>query len=663
MFAGLSSRHGSRSFSTSVLFGLNLFFFFLLTQFCRAAQAVGVSENQSPDQLTKTAESYEQFLRGESANSESRLQIQEKLGAVYFLLHRYRESLDMLTPILHEQSGSASAKKRTDDTSLNAQSWLVSGLDYLELNQLPDATRALRHALSMQSGNANARLALGDALARSGQMEGAAKEYAEQTKLTPTLPDAWYKLGLAHEEISVKTSRREVKPAEQNIVQQLNAEESLAKGDNLNAARMLFHMLHASPGQPEIHADLGTALLQLGYVKAAQEHLNQELIENPGSPIAQLGLAQTAALNGNWGAVGAKLEHLSKAQPREFMQLTEFPPVGLVVQAWARGQMKPPQPFTESAAGALWKSWLSDSNVVAQISDDQPSTPCGAEKNEMTPGIWMSEPCYFALIVRLKKKSSLTINEKIKLTEAQFRIGDYDAALRSAKLLRAADPLSGWAIYWLSKAHDALAEQCFLKVGALNPDSSRVHQMLAEHYMKLSDYPRAKSEFQAAIRLAPASPELHLGLGTALSRAGDWAQAEKELKTTLEISPKSPFAHYELGHVYVQQNQWQQAIDELRQVSEDSTALLSARIDLAKAEEEVGEDSQAVKDLLSVAALDRDGELYFRLAALYRKIGDTAQARDTLAIFKQRRAASLQTDAEELGALEKEQESGDPKSP
>ena len=271
-------------------------------------------------------------------------------------------------------------------------------------------------------------------------------------------------------------------------------------------------------------------------------------------------------------------------------------------------------------------------------------------------GNWLTEDCYSHLIRTANRETHLSENARIKLTEAEFRSGQYEAALLSATRLRQADPRSGWGIYWLSKSHDAIAEQCFLKIGALNPDSARVHQMLGEHYLKLSDYPKAKSEFQSALRLSPNSPDLHLGLGTVLSRSSDWTSAEEELKSTLELAPKSSFAHYELGHVYVQQSEWIRAIEQLRQVLDDSTVLLSARLDLAKAEAETGQGAMAIQDLLSVAALDQDGELYFRLASLYRSIGDQSKAREALATFKQRRAASLQTDTQELGALEKEQE-------
>jgi tetratricopeptide (TPR) repeat protein len=633
----------------------------------QSAEAASSAASQSPEQLTTTAESYEKFLRGPATGSpESRLEIQQHLGAVYFLLHRYRDSLDVLTPILRELP-SQSAKK--DAVSLQAQSWLVSGLDYLELNQLTDATRALRHSLAMQPDSANARLALGDTLARSGHTEEAAKKYEEQTTRTPSLADAWYKLGLAHSQLSAEISRATVKPAEQGLAQQLAAEELLAKGDNLNAARELFRVARGSPNQPDVQAELGSALLNLGYVKAAEDHFHQELATNPQSPLAELGLAQTSALTGNWAQAAEKLEHLSESQPRESVRLLEFPPVGLVVQAWAANQMNAPASFVESPAGQIWKSWLNDSNVVAKISGDgkdESGPPCTGQQRDIPPGVWLSEGCYVSLERKLKAKTNLTVAAKTKLAETEFRLGQYNSALHTAKLLGAADPHSGWAIYWLSKTHDAMAEQCFFKVGELNPDSARVHQMLAEHYLKLSDYPRARTEFQNAIRLTPGSPDLHLGLGTVLSRAGQLEQAEKELETTLDLAPKSAFAHYELGHVYVGQNQWTKAIEQLRQVPDDSSVLLSARLDLAKAESEMGQTSEAVRDLLSVANLDQDGELYFRLAGLYRTLGDDAHAREAMGTFKQRRAASLQADTAEVGALEREQEvghAGSPQSP
>jgi len=644
-----------------------------------AAQTTGANsplEKQTPEQLEKTAEAYEKFLREPLAlgtPQSSVIEVRAHLATVYFLLHRYHDSLDALRPVLGEKSAPQNPGPRSAEdpksVSLRAQSWLVSGLDSLELNQLPDAIAALQHALAMEPKNATARMALGDALARSSRMEDAIKEYQEQTRLTPSLPDAWYKLGLAHSQISAEFLHAEVKPVEQNIMQQLTAEELIAKGETLNAARDLFRLLRQAPGMPEAHAELGTALLELGYANAAEDHFHKELTNNSESPLAHLGLAQTAALRGEWDLVRVEFEHLSTSNSREFTQLLDLPPSVLVLQAWSGGRMKLPERFAESPSGRVWKSWLS-ADATAAISangkEDSAYRCPGNQPNADVPGVWLTEACYKDLVRQLTARKELSFFGRVKLAEAQFRLGQYDAALRTAKLLRTIDRSSGWGIYWMSKSHGALAEECFLRVGALNPDSARVHEMLGDHYLKLADYPKAKAEYQEAIRLAPDLPDLHLGLGTVLSRTSDWAQAEKELKRTLDMTPESSFAHYRLGHVYVEENLWEEAIKQLRQVPSDSTVLLSARLDLARAEAEIGQTSRAIEDLLSVAELDHDGEVYFRLAPLYRKMGDQERAREALATFKRLRAASLEADKDELGGLENEQVSGltgTPKSP
>jgi tetratricopeptide (TPR) repeat protein len=661
MFVGSTSQRRSGTIFRSAW--LLVLLFFSPPGIHVAAQTSEKGAGQDLDQLAKMAESYEKFLRASAPGSASHIEVQQRLGAVYFLLHRYRDSLHLLTPVLGDPFKSTPSGRNAGMAParpLQAQCWLVAGLDYLELGQLTEATPTLRHALSLEPNNPNARLALGDALARSGRMQDAEDEYERQTRLTPGLADAWYKLGLAHSQISVELLHEKVRPVDAAIVQQLTAEELLAKGDMMGAARTLFRVLRGAPNQPEVHAELGNALLTMGYIKAAQDHFHQELINNPESPLAELGLVQTAALGGDWDQAGARMERLSQTQARELMRLLEFPPAAPVLQASAKGQMNAPESFTRSPAGAIWKSWLSDSNIVPRLQEPEAQTSAKAcsraSSNESRPGIWRTEACYSRLASQFRGRKDLSVSARIKLAEAEFRSNQYEAALLTAKLLHKTDPSNGWGIYWLSKAHDEMAEQCFLTVAALNPDSMRVHQMLAEHYTKLSDYPKAKAEFQSAIRLGPDSPDLHLGLGTVLSKTGELDQAEQELKKTLALAPKSAFAHYQLGHVYVQQSRWAEAIEQLRQVPADSTVSLSTHLDLAKAESETGQTSQAVDDLLSVESLDQDGELYFRLAALYRRTGDSARARDALATFKRRRAVSLQTDTDEIGALEKEQE-------
>ena len=244
--------------------------------------------------------------------------------------------------------------------------------------------------------------------------------------------------------------------------------------------------------------------------------------------------------------------------------------------------------------------------------------------------------------------------EKIKLAEAEFRLGDYAGALRAAENVLRSDPEQPWGTYWLTKAHSALATDCFVRVGTLNPDSPRVHQMLAKHYAGWADYSKAKTEYLAALRLAPGLPDLHLGLATVYWRTAEWPQAQKELERTLELAPGSAVARYELGNTYVQQRQWDSAVPHLRQALADSSLAFGARLDLSKAESEMGQTRQALEDLLPIASEDKDGEVHFRIAKLYRKLGDSAHAQGALEIFKQLSAAAQRASDSDLDLVESE---------
>lgn len=117
------------------------------------------------------------------------------LATALFMLHRYDESLESLQPLIpsnpeatHSDAEGPAATPARPKVAIPAQAWLVRGLDCLELarpgdiNRLSDATSSLRRALELNPASGTARMALGDALARSGHLEEAAEEYRQQLR-------------------------------------------------------------------------------------------------------------------------------------------------------------------------------------------------------------------------------------------------------------------------------------------------------------------------------------------------------------------------------------------------------------------------------------------------------------------------------------------------
>ena len=222
------------------------------------------------------------------------------------------------------------------------------------------------------------------------------------------------------------------------------------------------------------------------------------------------------------------------------------------------------------------------------------------------------------------------------------------------------NPRNQWAIFWLSQASGALAQECFSKVASLNPDSARLHELLAHYFATRRQFARAKTEYLAAIQKAPELSDLHLGLGTLYLHDGELPEAEKELQRTIELAPESALAHYELGHIYAHGQRWDLAVPQLRRAVSDPAVAVKARLDLAKALAETDRTREAVEELLPALPDDKDGEAHYRLAGLYRKLGDNTRAEETLNAFKRLRDASIQANRGELEALQNEREKFDP---
>jgi tetratricopeptide (TPR) repeat protein len=631
----------------------------------------GIGGGESPEQIEQAVIRYENFLADPAPGTtqSTMLAVRVRLGTAYFLLHRYPESLKALAAVV----GSDPRKSTTPNSAMHsasgsepnarlmfAQAWLVYGLDHLELNQAADAIAPLRRALDLDPQNANARLALGDALARDNQMQAAEKEYEEQLRLTPSLPDCWYKLGMVHLQLAADWKRVLTEKSGNSILsQQLSAEDMLAGEANWDAARILLRLTKDAPGQPAVHADLGRALLALGYPKTAAHEFRQELALDPEDPSAMLGLAETAVLREGWEDADSELDKLTQSQPRQFAQLVESAPPGPLRQAWNDGLVKMPESIAKTPEGVFWKNWLTTSSLTPDMisSITRQSSACAVASLDTAPGRWLSESCYRRLARTLRDRQQLSSAAKVKLVETLFRLGDYQGAMDQAQSILQSHPNDGWGTYWLSRAHSELAGDCFVKLGLLDPASPRVHQMLAERYLGWGQFSQAVSEYEAAIKLAPSLPDLYLGLGDTYTRMLDWADAVTQYKKTIELAPGSLAAQAELGHAYVRLGEWELAIAQLSQIPADAPQAAAARLDLANAEDQLGETRQAIAELLPFEAQDKDGEIHFRLGVFYRKIGDTDHAKEAMQAFQSLRAAELAVSHSEIQALEDEKES------
>lgn len=637
--------------------------FCMLSIAAQSSSDQAIDESGTSQQLQRAVAEYERLLAhpvpGTAFTTLETIRL--RLGTAYFLLKRYSDSLRVLSPLI------AARATGPEPRPLLAQAWLICGLDHLDLNQAAEAIAPLHRALANDPKNANARLALGDSFARTGQMEDAEQQYEDQLHLTPSLANAWYKLGMVHIQLALDwKTHLAADPDASPLSQELVARDLLASQANWDAARLLLDLAKSFPSQPGVHSDLGRALFALGYTKSAADEFRRELASDPENPFAMLGIAEVDAFDQQWAAADAEIDSLARYQSRTFTRMVESAPLGPLRQAWNDGSIRLPGKIAATPEGSFWKTWLTMSSLTPNMlsSLPHPDQICATIplESRTTPGHWLSQPCYRKLLMRLQAHPHSSASQP-KWMETLFRLGDYTDTMRLARTLLRSNPKDPWAAYWLSRSHSELAGDCFVKLALLDPASPRVHQMLAERYLGWGQFTQAIAEYQTAIRLAPSLPDLHLGLGDAYARMLDWSHAVTEFQKALDLAPGSVAARVELGHAYVKIGDWKSAVDVLRTIPSDAPQTAYARLDLANAENQLGDTRQAVTDLLPVVSRDKDGEIHFRLAVFYRKLGDLDRAKQAMQAFQSLRAAQLAVSHSEIQALEAEKAADLPAPP
>ena len=113
------------------------------------------------------------------------------------------------------------------------------------------------------------------------------------------------------------------------------------------------------------------------------------------------------------------------------------------------------------------------------------------------------------------------------------------------------------------------------------PDNIEDRIKLAEGLYRIGDLDAAIDECRAALTLKPDSDRAHLQLGVAFMAKQDWRAALTELREAARLNPALTQAHYNLGAVYYTIGNLKAAIQSYRQALELQASFPDARYRLA----------------------------------------------------------------------------------
>ncbi|MPY90799.1 MAG: tetratricopeptide repeat protein [Luteitalea sp.] len=195
------------------------------------------------------------------------------------------------------------------------------------------------------------------------------------------------------------------------------------------------------------------------------------------------------------------------------------------------------------------------------------------------------------------------------------------------------------------------AQRAFEQISAIDPDSYRAHQVMAESLEAQERVDEAIDEYRRVLRAKPDLPSVHLAIGNLLMSEGRAREALDEYREELRVRPEESEVHYRMGRSFV-----------VLGMADDGEASLTRALELADPPAAVqrelgrlyltrGKAGYAVRALSKyVGSSDNDASAHYLLMQAYRALGDATAAERHLAIYE-RLSARDEQDASLKNAL------------
>jgi tetratricopeptide (TPR) repeat protein len=228
----------------------------------------------------------------------------------------------------------------------------------------------------------------------------------------------------------------------------------------------------------------------------------------------------------------------------------------------------------------------------------------------------------------------IRIETGMELIEIYSGTGDLDKAAATVSVLRKLEPTDEAVLFTAYRIYSDLANESLLSLSVVAPNSARMHQAMAHELAKRGKTEEAIENYRAALKIDPQLPGLHFELAEMLSTlatADSLVEAESEYKTALQANPFDEQSECRLGDIALRRNDVKGAYERYTRAVQLQPGDPEANIGLAKVLAEMKQPEKAQSLLEHALQLDPTSVVgHYRLSALYRQAGRTADAKREL---------------------------------
>jgi len=191
------------------------------------------------------------------------------------------------------------------------------------------------------------------------------------------------------------------------------------------------------------------------------------------------------------------------------------------------------------------------------------------------------------------------------------------------------------SLYWSILADQRLAVLALAYAGEVEPNSVRLHELLAESYRDREKYAEAEAEYKVALSINPNEFAALIGAATNYLQELRIEFAHEMIQHALLQNPTDAEANYIMGEVLFAEHKYSEAEPYLK-TGLTTRAELRPRIHalLGQVYASRGDTRRAIDEYKLGLPSDEDGSVHYLLGRLYKNIGEAKHADEAFATAK-----------------------------
>jgi tetratricopeptide (TPR) repeat protein len=516
---------------------------------------------------------------------------------------------------------------------------LFLGIENLQLGNRAKAVHYLSIARQLHPNDFQIYMALGRAYFGLKQFENASVAYRRATELDSKNGEAFYRLGITYLEMSEAASGEFSNLNRRSpFFQRLDA-ESLADQDKSAEATEIFRELLSGRSFPLCtRSSFGLLLLRRNESSDAQSEFQQDQ-KSGGCSLAEVGSIRVAIEKGETESALKSLASLwtldsgfVRANAYELTRGMTPEQIGAFDGALAQPDSAtlPPDAISVLRLSLRGGRTLSALRDVSENRASIKPAPHRPSQDYFARGEYGR--CAKALLSAI---SSLSDQKLSLLAACSFFTGDFETTLLATKKLRSFPQSKEESLYWSILAEQRLALLALAYAGEVEPNSIRLHELLAESYRDREKYADAEMEYKVALSINPKEFSALVGAATNYLQELRIELAHEMIQDALAQNPSDAEANYIMGEVLFAEHKYSDAEPYL-QAGLAAKQQLVPRIHalLGQVYASGGDTKRAIDEYKLGLPSDDDGSVHFQLGRLYQKSGETKLAAEAFADSK-----------------------------